>query len=455
MTNAPSAVGTARSGLRRVLSSVFPMAVAVGVMIGLGIFRTPGEVASAFGNPWVYLSIWLLGGLFCLLNALVVCELMALTDRSGGAYALVSRGMGSFPAFMVGWVDWLAWNCSLALKCVVFAEFLSLIWPGLAPFNVHLSLALALLFALLQWLGVEAGARLQMAAAAGLVALVIVSTLALLFAFDPSAPLASELATQPTSAEPTLRMYGFAAAAVVFSYDGWASGSYFGGEVDGGGKSVARSTILALLCVIALYLIVNLALVLTLGINAMAGLEMPLRSALETSWGTAGATATVIAVLLVLLANLNVGFLAAPRALYALSADGLAVGGAATVGRSGNPLVAVALTTGVIALMLLFGGFRALLSLSALLAILVYLALVLSVGVLRQREPDIPRAVQAWGYPWSYRVCLLGWVALCLFIGYTTPESAWATLVFVLIAWPAYRLVRLFNRPPAPSPENC
>ena len=87
---------------RRMLSSGFTLAVTVGGIIGLGILRTPGEVAAVVPDPLMFVSLWVLGGLFILLSTVVAAELMGMTPRSGGIYALVRRAYGPFPGFVIG-----------------------------------------------------------------------------------------------------------------------------------------------------------------------------------------------------------------------------------------------------------------------------------------------------------------------------------------------------------------
>jgi APA family basic amino acid/polyamine antiporter len=57
-----------------VLSSGFTLAVIVGGTIGLGILRTPGEVATVVPDPLMFVSLWVFGGLFILLSTGVVAE---------------------------------------------------------------------------------------------------------------------------------------------------------------------------------------------------------------------------------------------------------------------------------------------------------------------------------------------------------------------------------------------
>jgi hypothetical protein len=84
-----------------VLGSGFTLAATVGGTIGLGILRTPGEIATVVTNPLMFVSLWVFGGLFSLLTAIVVSELIGMTPRSGGTYALVRRAYGPFPGFVI------------------------------------------------------------------------------------------------------------------------------------------------------------------------------------------------------------------------------------------------------------------------------------------------------------------------------------------------------------------
>src|SRR5256885_13312994 len=92
-----------RGQLLRVLGVVFGMAVTVGITIGMGILRTPGEVAAQLPALWLFIGVWALGGLYALLGTVSVAELGTMIPRSGGWYVFVRRALGEYPAFVVGW----------------------------------------------------------------------------------------------------------------------------------------------------------------------------------------------------------------------------------------------------------------------------------------------------------------------------------------------------------------
>ncbi len=144
---------------RRMLSSGFTLAVIIGGIIGLGILRTPGEVAAVVPDPLKFVALWVLSGLFILLSAIVVAELVGMTPRSGGTYALVRRAYGPFPGFVIGWVDWLSFVADIAFKAVVVTEFAALLIPATGQWQTPLAIMVSSAFAALQLRGIALGAR--------------------------------------------------------------------------------------------------------------------------------------------------------------------------------------------------------------------------------------------------------------------------------------------------------
>lgn len=64
-----------RRHLLRVLGVGFGLAVIIGNTISAGILRTPGEVAAHLPNVWLFLGVWMAGGLYALLGAISLAEL--------------------------------------------------------------------------------------------------------------------------------------------------------------------------------------------------------------------------------------------------------------------------------------------------------------------------------------------------------------------------------------------
>src|SRR2546421_670621 len=112
-----------RGRLLRVLGATFGLAVTVGMTIGMGILRTPGEVAAHLPDARLFMLAWLLGGLYVLLGAVSVAELGTMLPRSGGQYVYVRHALGAYPGFIVGWSDWLSTCGTVAAVALVVGEY--------------------------------------------------------------------------------------------------------------------------------------------------------------------------------------------------------------------------------------------------------------------------------------------------------------------------------------------
>jgi APA family basic amino acid/polyamine antiporter len=117
--------------LLKVLGVGFGLAVMVGNTIGMGILRTPGEVAARLPSVPLFMAVWVAGAVYALLGALTVAELAAMRPRSGGLYPLVHDTLGDYPGFIVGWTDWLATCGSMAAVAMVLGEYAGPLVPGM------------------------------------------------------------------------------------------------------------------------------------------------------------------------------------------------------------------------------------------------------------------------------------------------------------------------------------
>jgi APA family basic amino acid/polyamine antiporter len=61
--------------LRREISLINLVLIAVGASVGVGIFLTPGKIADYMQNPSNTLFVWALGGLITILGAMTFAEL--------------------------------------------------------------------------------------------------------------------------------------------------------------------------------------------------------------------------------------------------------------------------------------------------------------------------------------------------------------------------------------------
>jgi basic amino acid/polyamine antiporter, APA family len=425
--------------LLRVLGVGFGLAVTIGGTIGMGILRTPGEVAEKLPTPGLFLGVWVLGGVYALLGALSVAELGAMIPRSGGWYVFIHRALGNYPGFVVGWSDWLSTCGTLAVISMVVGEYTAVLVPQLAGRDKSVALAIVLMFAALQWRGIRWGSFTQ-------------NTTSLLktIVFVLIAVAAFTIAGRSGAEAPLPRPQGFALfgaliialQGVLYTYDGWYGVIYFGEEVRDPKRDVLRSMFGGTLLVIVIYLVVNLAYVHVLPMSKLAGEPLAAGAVAREVFGRYGDPTIRSLAILSLLSTVHAYTLTAPRILYAMSCDELFHSRAARVNKGGTPTVTLLISTLVAVLFILSSTFSAILAALAFFFVANYSMGYISVIVLRWREPDLPRPYRVWGYPWTTLIVLLGSIAFLTGAVITDQKNSLWALAILAASYPLYLLVK-------------
>jgi APA family basic amino acid/polyamine antiporter len=429
--------------LLRVLGVGFGLAVTIGGTIGMGILRTPGEIAAQLPSAKLFIGVWILGGVYALLGALSVAELGAMIPRSGGWYVFVHRALGNYPGFVVGWSDWLSTCGTLAVIAMVVGEYTAVLAPRLAGRDKSVALVVVLFFAALQWRGIRWGSFTQNLTSL-LKTLVFAAIAIVAFTFVGKA--GAETAMPAPHGFALFGALIIALQGVLYTYDGWYGVIYFGEEVRDPKRDVVRSMFGGVLLVIAIYLIVNLAYVHVLPMSQLAGEKFAAGAVAQKIFGGYGDKTIRVLAILSLLSTINAYTLTSPRILYAMSCDKLFSHHAARVNRGGTPTVTLLIST-VVAVMFIFRSFEQVLAALSFFFVANYSMAYLSVIVLRVREPDLPRPYRAWGYPWTTAIVLLGSIAFL--VGSVISDkihSLWA-LAILAVSVPLYLLVRLIAPP--------
>ena len=428
--------------LLRVLGVGFGLAVIIGNTIGAGIFRTPGTIAALLPNVWLFLGVWLIGGLYALLGTFQIAELGTMIPRSGGQYVFARHALGEYAGFIVGWSDWISTCGSTAAVSLVIGEFAGALFPSLSGKSVSIAATIAIVFAVLQWRGVVWGSNVQnvtsLLKALAFVALIVA---AFVLGHGPSEPMTAPLAKSEGFV--LLAAFVLSLQAVIFTYDGWTGVVYFSEEVEQPGRNIPRALFGGVLSVIAIYLLVNLALVYVLPISNIANQDFAVGAAATAIFGRKGDTVFRALTILSMLSGINAYHLMASRVLFAMSRDGLFTKRASTVNAGGTPTVALFLSASVALIFILFGQtFGTVITILAFFFVANYALSFISVFVLRRREPDRERPYRAWGYPWTTGVVLAGSVLFLVgAIASDTRNSIYA-LLLLGVSYPLFRLLR-------------
>jgi len=433
-----------RGQLLRVLGFSFGLAVIIGNTIGAGILKGPGTIAAQLPNTWLFLAVWLAGGLYALLGAISIAELGAMIPRSGGQYIFARYALGEYAGFIVGWSDWISTCGSTAAISLVLAGFTGALFPTLIGSNTVLGIAAGATigFALLQWRGIVLGGLTQNITSL-LKALAFVTLIAAAFIFGGRG---ATIQNQPPNGP-----VGFALLVaivlslqtVIYTYDGWTGVVYFSEEVKDPGRDVPRSMIGGVLSVIAIYLLVNLALLYVLPVEQIAGKDFAAGFAAQVLFGSRGDTIFRLLTIVSMFSAINACQLMATRVLFAMSRDGLLSQRVANVNRGGTPAVALFLST-LAALVFIFFGqtFEQVITIVAFFFVAAYSLSFISVFVLRWREPEKARPYRAWGYPWTTGIVLVGsMLFLAGAVASDTRNSIYA-LLLLAVSYPVFLLLK-------------
>ena len=415
----------------------------IGNTIGAGIFRAPGTIATQLPNPWLFLGVWIVGGLYALLGAISLAELGTMIPRSGGQYVYSRYALGEYAGFIVGWSDWISSCGSTALVALLIGEFSGALVPALAGKGPLVAAAIAIVFAALQWRGIVWGSNIQNLTSL-LKALAFLALVAAAFMLGSGGSLVATSETYSTPVGMAL-LVGIVISLreVIYTYDGWSGVIYFSEELKNPGRDIPRSLFGGVLTITVIYLLVNVALLYVLPISAIMGKEFAAGEAANVIFGGHGDTVFRSLTIVSMLSSINALHLMATRVVFAMSRDGLFTTKAALVNDGGTPSVSLWLSALVAVLFIIFGQTAGkVLTIVAFFFVANYILSFISLFVLRRREPEKLRPYRAWGYPWTTGLALVGsLVFLAGAIASETRNSLHA-LLLLAVSYPVFRLIK-------------
>src|SRR6266566_8244070 len=299
------ATPAAMTDLKRSLRLVDGLAMVVGIMVGSGIFRTPGLVAAQLGRPWLTFVAWVLGGALAFLGALCFAELATRHPRAGGKYVYVREAFGSRAGFVVGWVEALGmYTAAIAAIGVAAAEFLVRLTGSGTAAIPWLGAGLVALFTGVNLIGVASGRWVQnLVTAAKLLALGGVVVVA--FARGTGAGWHGALPGAPAGWGVWVAV-ALAAHPVIWTYYGYPDLAKIAGEVVDPSRTLPRVLLGGLVATAVLYLALNAAFLQVLPLERIAASNLVAADVIGTLVGARGGALVAGLALLVVLASLYV-----------------------------------------------------------------------------------------------------------------------------------------------------
>ena len=422
------------SDLQRSLGLPATTAIAIGAMVGSGIFILPG-IAYAEVGPAVVLA-YLIAGLLVLPAALSASEMATAMPEDGGSYVYVERGMGPVLGTIAGVGNWFMLSFKGALALIGGVPYLVYVAPGLAEYILPIALALALAFTILNVVSTKSTGGFQFA----IVGLMVLAMAYFVVGGFPSVD------TAQTGGSFDLGSGGLLAATglVFVSYAGVIKIAAVAEEVKDPGTTIPRAMIGSLLLTTALYvLIVFVAIGVTPDLSPGGGFvpdggedAASLAYAAEAALGEVGALIIVLAALLALASTANAGLLSASRFPFAMARDGIAPPQFEHLhDRFKTPALAVAVTGGVTMVMIATLPIEQVAKFGSAFQILVFILVNLAViGFREGAVADYDPVFVAPLYPWTQLAGMAGGVIVLTQMG-TVPFAGAVAITLVAIGW--------------------
>lgn len=340
-----------------VIGSMSAIAVIVGMVIGIGIFRLPSIVATHAADEITYMLFWIIGGAVTLSGAICYAVLSRHMPDSGGEYTFLRRSLGYNMGYLFVWgrVSVIQTG-SIALVAFIFGDYATLVLE-LGPYSSTLyALGLVSILTLLNARGTVISITFQNY----LAALVVLAILVLGFmSFIDTTPTADagfrlfEGGLKWSSSMP-----GLAMIFVLLSFGGWNEASYLAGELREVKKSIWVVLGGSIFLITILYLIINFAYLNTLGLDGLKNSETPGHELSNMLFGPQGSAILVAIIIISSISTANATILTGSRSLYALGRDREEFGFVGKWSSSRNTPARALIVQGIVVLALVgLGGF--------------------------------------------------------------------------------------------------
>ncbi len=299
--------------------------IVVSLVIGMGIFKTPATIAAKSGTPLIFFAAWIIGGVIALFGALTYAEIGQRLPVMGGYYKVFAHCYHPGVGFTINVLILISNAASLAVVALIGADYVSdLLFghPSSTFFNVCVASLSVGLFYIVNLLGLKTSSRTQ-----NVLMIVKISLIVLLI---------SSLfkgVTVPPHGFNEGKIYAYdghnggllllvSLVAVFFTYGGYQQTINFGSEVQSA-KTMQRGIVFGIAIVLSLYLAINYTYIKVIGFDNMKNANAIGSLLFEAWFGKFGAKAFDFAMVLSVLAYVNVILMSNPRVMFAMSEDGV------------------------------------------------------------------------------------------------------------------------------------
>jgi basic amino acid/polyamine antiporter, APA family len=376
------------------------IAIVVGIVIGVGIFRTPSLVAANAGSAGLLILIWILGGIISLNGSLCYAELATAYPHPGGDYHYMARAFGKNVAFLFAWARMTVIQTgSIAMLAFIFGDYLTGLLPVARSASPFFASFAVLFLTAINLLGMRQGKRAQ-------AVLTLAKVLGLLAVIIPGLLYTGPVQGSPMGS-PSANMLGLAMIFVLLTYGGWNEAAYVSADLKHVRRGMVPALLWSLAIITAVYVGANLAFLRVLGLSGMSASEHVAADFANRLFGQNAARLLSLLICISALGSINGSIVTGARTNFALGMDQRLFRALARWRESAaTPPNALLAQCAMSLLLVLFGavtrqGFVSMVEYTAPVFWGFFFLGALSLIALRIKEPDVERPFTVPFYPFT------------------------------------------------------
>lgn len=425
--------------------------IVVSLVIGMGIFRTPVEVANKAQLPEIFFVAWMGGALISFFGALTFAEIGSRYPVAGGFYRIFSHCYHPAFAFMVNWMTVISNAASTASVAIIGAEYIQ---PILFPeMDSSVAIRIITLTAMVILYGINMAGIKMSARMLNVLMIIKISLIVLLIAAIFVAPTPVMMNTTSTSLSTTdwLKAFWLCFVPVFFTYGGYQQTMNFGSDIPNAVRTLPRAIFYGIAIILSLYLLVNFSYFRVLGFEGLKNSTTLAADVARVLLGDYAFKVVAVIMFLSVMAYVNASILSNPRVYYAMAEDKVLP----PLFKKVNPRTqvqefAVSVFVVFIVLTLFFSSsFTQVLGYVMFFDSISLIAASAAIFVLRHRakkEGDPAGIYKMYGYPWMPALFIIVYSLVNISVLVSNPQASLIGFLLFLSGYPLYRiLVKLIN----------
>lgn len=422
--------------------------IVAGLVIGMGIFRAPAEVAQKAGIPAIFFLAWIMGAVVSFIGAITFAEIGSRYPAAGGFYKILSHCYHPCFAFMVNWVVILSNAGAMAAVAIMGAEYIA---PVLLPSIAHdtaipiITVSSIIILYFINIIGIRTSAKLLnglMFIKLGMLALLIA---AVFFVKDNATADVTTISNQP--AGDMFRAFLMCFIPVFFTYGGYQQTMNFGKDISNPSRTMPRAIFYGIAIILIVYLSVNYSFYKVLGLQGLAHSTTIAADVCGLMLGQAAYKIVAVVMFLSVMAYVNVGLMSNPRVYFAMAEDKVLPPIFKRV-NSKTQVQEYALTifcAFILFTLLFISSFQKILEHVMFFDSIGFMAAAASIFILRYRakkESEPKDIYKIKGYPLLPALFILVYLMVNISVFYANPTAALSGFVLFIAGIPLYYFIK-------------